>query len=93
MAAPSASGRRATKLSRDAIVNAALTFLAREGWDALTINALATQLNSGEGTVGKLVKDPSVYNNTNQLLGETRNLIAAIRKNPKKYLTIRLKLF
>jgi phospholipid/cholesterol/gamma-HCH transport system substrate-binding protein len=57
------------------------------------LNALATRLNSGEGTVGKLVKDPSVYNNTNQLLSETRDLIAAIRKNPKKYLTIRLKLF
>ena len=32
---------RSAKLSRDIIVNAALTFLDREGWDALTINALA----------------------------------------------------
>ena len=37
---------RATKLSRDAIVSAALAFLDREGWDALTINALATQLGT-----------------------------------------------
>jgi len=44
---------RATKLSREAIVNAALTFLDREGWDALTINALATQLGT---------KGPSLYN-------------------------------
>ena len=43
----------ATKLSRDSIVNAALTFLDREGWDALTINALATQLGT---------KGPSLYN-------------------------------
>src|SRR5689334_23482661 len=58
MAAPSASGRRATKLSRDSIVNAALTFLDREGWDALTINALATQLGT---------KGPSLYNHVDSL--------------------------
>jgi phospholipid/cholesterol/gamma-HCH transport system substrate-binding protein len=34
-----------------------------------------------------------VYDNTNQLLQETRDLIKAIRQNPKKYLTIHLKLF
>ncbi|MCW2557066.1 MAG: transcriptional regulator, TetR family, partial [Mycobacterium sp.] len=47
----SAGGRqrnqaRTTKLSRESIVNAALTFLDREGWDALTINALAIQLGT-----------------------------------------------
>lgn len=49
---------RATKLSREAIVNAALTFLDREGWDALTINALATQLGT---------KGPSLYNHVDSL--------------------------
>jgi AcrR family transcriptional regulator len=44
---------RTARLSRDAIVNAALTFLDREGWDALTINALANQLGT---------KGPSLYN-------------------------------
>ena len=34
--APQSTGRRPAKLSRDAIVNAALTFLDRDGWDALT---------------------------------------------------------
>ncbi|ABL03407.1 MULTISPECIES: TetR/AcrR family transcriptional regulator [Mycobacterium ulcerans group] len=58
---PSAAGRpraakstsRPAKLSRDAIVDGALTFLDREGWDSLTINALATQLGT---------KGPSLYN-------------------------------
>ncbi len=49
---------RTTKLSRDIIVNAALTFLDREGWDALTINALATQLGT---------KGPSLYNHVDSL--------------------------
>ena len=39
------------------------------------------------------MKDPALYDNTNKLLVETQNLIKAIRKNPKQYLTIRLKLF
>jgi AcrR family transcriptional regulator len=59
MAAPhTAGGRRAARLSRDSIVNAALTFLDREGWDALTINALAIQLGT---------KGPSLYNHVQSL--------------------------
>ena len=50
--------RSAAKLSREAIVNAALTFLDREGWDALTINALAIQLGT---------KGPSLYNHVDSL--------------------------
>lgn len=49
---------RTAKLSREAIVNAALTFLDREGWDALTINALANQLGT---------KGPSLYNHVHSL--------------------------
>ncbi len=49
---------RPTRLSRDSIVNAALSFLDREGWDALTINALATQLGT---------KGPSLYNHVQSL--------------------------
>jgi AcrR family transcriptional regulator len=52
------SAARPARLSRDIIVNAALTFLDREGWDALTINALATQLGT---------KGPSLYNHVDSL--------------------------
>ncbi|MCV7224069.1 TetR/AcrR family transcriptional regulator [Mycolicibacterium elephantis] len=52
------AGRRPARLSRDSIVNAALTFLDREGWDALTINALANQLGT---------KGPSLYNHVHSL--------------------------
>lgn len=57
------------------------------------LSAIADKLNSGDGTAGKLIQDPSIYNNTDQMLIETRNLVKAIRENPKKYLTIHLKLF
>ncbi|HYJ56790.1 MAG TPA: WHG domain-containing protein [Mycobacterium sp.] len=49
---------RPARLSRDSIVNAALTFLDRDGWDGLTINALANQLGT---------KGPSLYNHVHSL--------------------------
>lgn len=57
------------------------------------ISAITDRLNAGQGTAGKLLQDETLYNNTNQLLTETQGLIQAIRKDPKKYLTIHLKLF
>jgi phospholipid/cholesterol/gamma-HCH transport system substrate-binding protein len=34
-----------------------------------------------------------MYDNTNKLLVETRDLIKAVRQDPKKYLTIHMKIF
>jgi phospholipid/cholesterol/gamma-HCH transport system substrate-binding protein len=62
----------------------------------LTVTDLHTMLNGvnqGNGTVGKLMKDPTLYNNSNSMIVEMRSLLKAIRKNPKKYLTIHFKLF
>jgi phospholipid/cholesterol/gamma-HCH transport system substrate-binding protein len=56
-------------------------------------STIADRLDSGEGTAGKLLRDPSIYNNTDQMLVETRNLVKAIRENPKKYLTIHFRVF
>lgn len=63
--------------------------------DRLTTNleTISNRLANGEGSAGMLLKDPSLYNNSDQMLIETRNLIKALRENPKKYLTIRFKVF
>ena len=55
--------------------------------------ALSDRLEKGEGTAGLLFKDPALYNNSNQMLVETRQLVKAIRENPKKYLTFHVKVF
>jgi phospholipid/cholesterol/gamma-HCH transport system substrate-binding protein len=55
--------------------------------------ALTSSLEAGQGTAGKLFKDEALYNNANQMLEESRNLVKAIRENPKKYLSIRLHVF
>jgi phospholipid/cholesterol/gamma-HCH transport system substrate-binding protein len=59
------------------------------------LSQIAAKLNdtSKPGSLGLLIQDPSVYNNTDQLLVETRGLIKSVRENPKKYLTIHLKIF
>ena len=61
-----------------------------------TINnlaALSARLEKGEGTAGMLFKDPALYNNSNQMLVETRELVKTIRENPKKYLTFHVRVF
>ena len=57
------------------------------------LNSIVDRLDAGEGSAGKFLKDPAMYDNTNHLLVETRELIKAVRQNPKKYLTIYLKIF
>jgi phospholipid/cholesterol/gamma-HCH transport system substrate-binding protein len=57
------------------------------------ISNLTDKLDEGNGSAALFFRDPAVYNNTNKLLTDTQELIKAIRQNPKKYLTIHLKLF
>lgn len=57
------------------------------------LDSILAQVDSGKGTIGQLVQNPSVYNNTDKVLVETRELIAAIRQDPKKYLTFHVKIF
>ena len=57
------------------------------------LDSVLNRVDSGEGTIGQLVRNPSLYNNLDQSLTETRGLVAAIRENPKKYLTFHVKIF
>ena len=57
------------------------------------LSNLADKLDTGNGSAALFIRDPAVYNNTNKLLTETQDLIKAIRENPKKYLTIHVKVF
>jgi phospholipid/cholesterol/gamma-HCH transport system substrate-binding protein len=57
------------------------------------ISNISDRLDAGQGSAGKFLHDPAMYDNTNKLLTDTQELIKAIRQNPKKYLTINLKVF
>jgi phospholipid/cholesterol/gamma-HCH transport system substrate-binding protein len=68
--------------------------LAKKLDDTVTrLNAILDRLDKGEGTAGKLLVDPALYNNANATLVSTHDLVEAIRKDPKTYLTIHLKIF
>ena len=57
------------------------------------VNSLVSGVNEGRGTLGKLATDDSVYTNVNKLLTASTDLVTTIRSDPKKYLTIHLKIF
>jgi len=62
--------------------------------DTLTqINSLVAGVDQGRGTLGKLATDDQAYTNLNKLLTESTLLVTTIRQDPKKYLTIHLKIF
>lgn len=63
-------------------------------------NLILDDARSGKGTIGKLLTDETLYNNVNQttsninqITTEGTKLIYDFRQNPKKYLTIKFKLF
>ena len=57
------------------------------------VNVLVTGINKGEGTLGKFARDDQAYTNLNKLLVASTDLVTTIRSDPKKYLTIHLKIF
>ena len=57
------------------------------------VNTLVAGISQGKGTLGKLATDDTAYTNLNSLLTESTKLVTTIRQDPKKYLTIHLKVF
>lgn len=50
------------------------------------LNSILQKIDEGEGTIGKLVNDPAVYENLDELTKELTNLIKGINENPGRYL-------
>ena len=48
-------------------------------------NTLLTNVEKGEGSVGKLVKDERLYNNLEGALSQMEALLEDIKRNPKRY--------
>lgn len=57
------------------------------------VNAISTRIEQGQGTLGKLSTDETLYKNLNTSSESLREFLTEFRKNPKKYLTLRLRLF
>jgi len=57
------------------------------------LDTLVTALNKGEGTAGRLLQDKQLYDNMNGAVLELRSLLAEIKKDPKKYLNVKVTIF
>lgn len=57
------------------------------------LNATLDKINSGQGTVAQLMNNGALFDSLNGATQEFQGLAQDIRKNPKKFLTIRLVLF
>jgi phospholipid/cholesterol/gamma-HCH transport system substrate-binding protein len=57
------------------------------------LNNLSARLERGDGSAGKLLQDPELYNNLNVASSEVVKLLYDFRKDPKKYLTIKIRIF
>lgn len=51
-------------------------------------NLLLAQINSGQGTMGKLIKNDSLYNNLNKSAEDLDKLVKDLRINPERYVHI-----
>jgi phospholipid/cholesterol/gamma-HCH transport system substrate-binding protein len=58
-------------------------FLARS-------DSVVVKLNSGEGTLGLLLTNPSLYQNSDSLVREVRALIADFKARPKRYIDLNI---
>ncbi|MBV8709616.1 MAG: MCE family protein [Acidobacteriaceae bacterium] len=68
--------------------------MANQLSEAVTkLNVTLDKVNSGQGTIGQLLVNPQLYESTNGTTRELHDLLRDFRANPKKFLTIKLKLF
>jgi phospholipid/cholesterol/gamma-HCH transport system substrate-binding protein len=77
----------AGKLMTDATLFNRLTSLSDR------FDQLLAKLNDGQGTAGQLLKDKQLYENMNGAVADMRSLIEAIKKDPKKYLSVKVSIF
>lgn len=53
-------------------------------------DSVATKLNSGQGTFGRMLNDSSLYVNSDSVLIQLRALLADIQRNPRRYINLRI---
>jgi phospholipid/cholesterol/gamma-HCH transport system substrate-binding protein len=57
------------------------------------LDTVVERLQSGQGTMGQLMVNPQLYESMNGTMKEMNSFMKDFRANPKKFLTIQLKLF
>lgn len=53
-------------------------------------DSVFAKANSRNGTMGLMINDPGLYRQSDSLVRELRSLVADIKKNPKRYINVRV---
>lgn len=54
------------------------------------INAILHRVQSGDGTAGKLVNDPALYNDLRRVLARVDSLTMEFKKNPRRFINLEI---
>jgi len=54
------------------------------------LDAILAKVDSGPGSAAKLINDPGAYNDVRGLLQRMDSLLADIKKNPKRYINVKI---
>jgi phospholipid/cholesterol/gamma-HCH transport system substrate-binding protein len=76
-------------VASDRILAAASRFDTLSG----QLRSLADQLQAGQGTLGALMQDPSLYDDLKRTASDIDALVADIRANPNKYIKVSFSIF
>jgi phospholipid/cholesterol/gamma-HCH transport system substrate-binding protein len=63
---------------------------ARMDTVASSVMRITTQLEYGDGSVARLINDPALYERTTSALGSLEALLADVRRNPKRYINVKV---
>ena len=55
-----------------------------------TSDSIAHKIQAGEGSLGMLVNDPTLYRNADSALRQLNLLLADVQKNPRRYINLRI---
>ena len=75
------------KLINETVLHERLTSITQQ------LETFTKTLNSSEGTIGLLLKDKQLYENINSTVLELRAFLAEVKKDPKKYLNVKVSIF
>lgn len=55
-----------------------------------TSDSIVQKVNRGEGSLGLMLNDPSLYRNSDSVMIQLKALLADIQKNPRRYINLRI---
>ena len=57
------------------------------------LDKISSRMADGQGTLGKFSTDPTLYNNLSESSQSLKDFLTEFKKSPKKYLTLRVRMF